>query len=119
MPNNYQYNKNSYRNFKYNNLNFYADISDYMAHYIYFGFKDLSLENMLNYIKPNDVIIDVGTNIGCSLLNFANKTGSGGKVYGFEPDSYNFTICKKNISLNTLKNIELHNIGLGNEQGKF
>lgn len=118
-PNHYQYTSGSIRKFKQNQIVYTADISDYMGHFIYFGFKDLSLHNMLNYVKTGDTIIDVGTNIGVSLLNFAKKTGNTGKVIGFEPDSFNFNNCKKNIALNKFNNIELINEGLGNKTGNF
>jgi FkbM family methyltransferase len=74
---------------------------------------------MLSYIKEGDIIIDVGTNIGCSVMNFALKTGSDGKIYGFEPDIINYNQCKKHINLNKFENISLYNIGIGNNSGKY
>ena len=60
-------------------------------------------------------VLDIGTNIGVTILPISERIGDNGKVYGFEPDKRNFKIATKNISLNNFKNIQIENIGLGSE----
>lgn len=118
-PNNYQYKKNSIRTFCYYGVNLRVDISDYVGHYLYFGFEDKAQEKLINIAQSGFTVLDVGTNIGSTLLQFANKVGNNGRVYGFEPDPINHKACLANIKLNTFTNIEVANIGLGNEKGSF
>lgn len=66
-------------------------------------------------IKPNDVVLDVGANIGFHSLYFAELTGSSGKVISFEPIPINFKAFQNNIELNNFPQIIANNIALGNE----
>ncbi|MFN3405796.1 MAG: FkbM family methyltransferase [Cytophagaceae bacterium] len=90
-----------------------VDISDYVGHYIYFGFPELAFQNFKNFIKEGDVILDIGANIGFTALNFAKLVGPTGTVYAFEPDPYNYLQLENNWRLNKLMNLKLINIGLG------
>lgn len=70
-----------------------------------------------SYLKENDIYIDVGANIGTTLIPAANSI-KGGKAIGFEPHPKIFSYLKDNISLNNQENsVELHNCALGNERG--
>lgn len=51
-------------------------------------------------IKPNDIIVDVGANIGYYTLIFSKLTGKGGKVFAFELSNSNFKILNENIRIN-------------------
>ena len=66
-------------------------------------------------IKPNDVVLDVGANIGFHSLYFAELTGPLGKVISFEPILINFKAFQNNIALNNFPQIIANNIALGNE----
>lgn len=118
-PNNYQYKRGTFREFTYNGVRLKADISDYIGYCLYFGFKDEALEKLIKLAQPGNVVLDIGTNIGSTLLQFAKKIGENGKVYGFEPDAQNYNACLVNINLNSLHNVEVFNIGLGDETGTF
>ncbi len=113
VPNNYQYNEGTIRKFQYHGVILEADLYDYVGHYLYFGFQDKGHSKLLELIEPGFTVIDVGTNIGSSLLQFANKIGPAGKVFGFEPDVKNYNNCIRNIDLNSFKNVAVENIGLG------
>lgn len=119
VPNNYQYAKNSLREFEYKGIRLKLDIHDYLAHFIYFGFEDPSHATLMNLIKKDDVILDIGTNYGTTILQFAKQTGNRGQVYGFEPDFINFSVCMENIKLNSFANLQVENIGLGSKEGSF
>ena len=119
VPNNYQYKSNTMRIFNYKGVILKVDISDYIGHYLYFGFKDTAQERLFELVKEGDCILDIGTNIGSTVLQFTNKTKDKGFVYGFEPDLFNLKRCKANIGLNKFKNISVDNIGLGDKKGEF
>ncbi|MCA0431405.1 MAG: FkbM family methyltransferase [Bacteroidetes bacterium] len=118
VPNNYQYKKNSIKHFSYKGINLKLDIHDYVGHYHYFGLKDIEQTNLMRLIKPGDFVIDIGTNYGTTLLQFANLIGVNGKTFGFEPDPINFEICNQNIQLNHFTNLSVENIGLGNKEAE-
>lgn len=113
VPNHYQYKKGTFRKIKRNGLRFELDISNFFDWYIYFGFADDWIENIISFLSPGDVAIDVGVNNGKSLLRIAKAVGKSGKVYGFEPAEANFYKANRNISINGFKNISLHKMALG------
>lgn len=117
VPLNTQYPKMSYRTIQKDEFQIQVDLSDYIGHYLYFGFKDPSHQSLLSLVNEKDTVLDVGANIGLTVLQMAQKTQS--KIYGFEPDQENFDQCKKNISLNNRSNVTVENIGLGNKKGEY
>ena len=56
-------------------------------------------------IHKDDVILDIGANIGYHSLLFSKACGPKGQVYSFEPVKKNYTQLIKNIALNEIKNI--------------
>lgn len=74
----------------------------------------------LNEIKlePNDVVIDVGANVGMFSI-FINKR-FGCKIIAFEPVRENYENFKRNILLNGLnpENFEIHNVAVSHKQGE-
>jgi FkbM family methyltransferase len=110
-PNPYQYRPNSFRTIERNGLVMKVDISDYIGHWIYFGFMDESIDKLFALCKSDSVVIDVGTNVGWTLLNLA-RLSKEGTVVGFEPDPYNYERCCENLALNQFKNAKLLPLGL-------
>jgi len=115
VPNSYQYPPNSVRTVYRNALRLQVDLSDYVGHYLYFGFQEKSLDKLFLLCNKNSYVLDVGANIGWTLLKMASISKSG-KVIGFEPEPFNYSICRKNISLNTLDNVMVLPVGLGIEK---
>lgn len=119
VPSNYLYAINSMRSFRHEGITMELDIHDYVAHYLYFGFKDEGLEGLFEMANKGDTVVDVGTNFGFTMSKLALKVGDTGKVYGFEPDKINFQICIETIALNSLTNLVVENVGLGSRKGNF
>ncbi len=113
VPNNYQYPLGSYRKFEKDGVIFELDIHDYVSHYLYFGFKDKGHLQLMQLVKPDFVVLDIGTNYGTTILQFASLVGKEGYCFGFEPDKINYSICQNQLQLNNFKNVEVANIGLG------
>lgn len=93
-------------------IKYQLDRSCLMQWYIYWGLQDITRSKLYSLVKENDIVFDVGTNVGETLLNFGKLVGRGGFVYGFEPDDRNFNNVQKNIGLNDLKNLHVFNVGV-------
>ncbi len=93
-------------------INFELDNSCLMQWFVYWGLKDKTRDSLYSLVKPGDTVLDVGTNIGETLLNFARITGPGGFVYGFEPDEKNYKNVSRNIELNDFQNLHVFNLGV-------
>jgi len=68
-------------------------------------------------LKPGDVFIDAGANIGFMSMNAARIVGPDGKVLAFEPEPRVRAQFTENIALNDIRNIEIVPMALGKESG--
>jgi len=69
-------------------------------------------------LRKGDIFIDVGANIGLMSIFASKVLGNKGLVYSFEPEPGTFSILKKNIEINLIRNIRIYNIGLGEKRNK-
>ncbi|HCN71947.1 MAG TPA: hypothetical protein DIS96_09590 [Pusillimonas sp.] len=67
-------------------------------------------------LDADDIVADIGANIGLTALLFANLSRL---VYAFEPSPSTFAILKQNVDANRIKNIEVFNIGLGEKTDRL
>jgi FkbM family methyltransferase len=119
VPNPYQYTPATFRSIKRNGIALRLDISDYIGHYIYFGFADPAQNRLFSLCQEHFNVLDIGTNIGWTAMNFAGIAKQG-RVLGFEPDAYNFQRCSENLSLNNFANLKIYQLGVGdNNQETF
>lgn len=71
----------------------------------------------INEFVPGDVLLDVGANVGTYSI-YAGARGI--RVVAVEPESGNFALLNRNISLNALdRTISAYCIGLGDQSGLF
>ena len=70
------------------------------------------------YIQPDDIIFDVGANIGSLTLIAAKIAGKNGNIIAFEPSKKIFEALNYNISLNKLANCKTYNVALGEKNGE-
>lgn len=84
-----------------------ADLDEWIQQQIYFlGTWDRRGLNFLrNYLKKDDVFIDVGANIGAYSLVASKIVGKGGRIHSFEPVTKVFERFGENIRLNNMTNI--------------
>jgi hypothetical protein len=113
--NHYQYPKPSLRRARRHGILYPMDVSDYMDWYIYFDLRNRSKEVLFSMVHEGDLLVDVGTNIGESVLNFARSAGPTGQVFGFEPDPANRDRCLRNLALNPGLRIEISSLALAAE----
>jgi len=69
------------------------------------------------YLRPNDVVVDVGANIGFFTLMYSMLVGEHGKVYAFEPHPRIYKYLQGNLALNRVENVYPLNLALGNRNG--
>jgi len=113
-PNPYQYTKPTYRFISRDGVKLKVDISDYIGHYLYFGFAGAGENKLFSLCREHYKVVDVGANIGWTALKLA-RIAHRGKVVCFEPDPFNAARCIENAELNALSNLEVLTIGLGDE----
>lgn len=103
-----------------NNYKMYVDLSDLIISkkLIQYGYWEKGVTDLFKkIIKSGMIIVDVGAHVGYYSLFFSKYTGKSGKVFAFEPDSYNFKIFRKNILLNKINNIVAENMAVSDKNG--
>lgn len=73
-------------------------------------------EAMARYIKPDDIVIEAGANLGSETILIARQL-KGGHLYSFEPNPYTFDRLKVNVNINGLKNVDVYDDALGEKDG--
>jgi FkbM family methyltransferase len=70
-------------------------------------------------LRPGDVALDVGANIGALTIPMAQLVGPEGFVYAFEPQRIVFQILCGNIALNELGNVKAYPNAVGANGGRL
>ncbi len=68
-------------------------------------------------LRPGDVMVDVGANVGNTALAASVTVGPGGRVFAYEPHPRTCRFLRGNVALNHAHNVETHNLALGAEEG--
>jgi len=77
----------------------------FRAYAIFHSWEKSTTEIFKNVIKPGDVVLDLGANMGYFTLLAARLVGREGRVYAFEPAPLNYSLLTKNIELNGYDNV--------------
>lgn len=64
------------------------------------------------FLRPGDVFVDIGANIGLYTLIAAHRVGSTGHVYALEPCSKAYQRLLANVQLNHLTNVSCYQLAL-------
>jgi FkbM family methyltransferase len=84
---------------------------------LYGEFSEGETDLFRQIVRPGDVVIEVGANIGAHTVWFARATLPNGGVLAFEPQRMVFQVLCANIALNSLPNAVLHNKACGEAKG--
>jgi len=71
-----------------------------LAIYLLGGFELATLKQYERYVKPGDVVFDIGANIGSHTLPLARLVGPAGRVHAFEPTAFAYRKLLQNLALN-------------------
>lgn len=97
------------------------DTRDIIQRYLYiFGIWEPNITHwMRRRLKPGDVLLDIGANVGYYTLLGARLVGSAGRVVAFEPSPTIRASLLRNIELNELDNVEVQGYAVSSERGSI
>jgi FkbM family methyltransferase len=82
----------------------------------YGEWAELEVALLFQILKPGDVVLDVGANIGTHTVAFAQKVTQAGVVLAFEPQRLTYQLLCANVALNALTNVVCHNVVVSDGQ---
>ncbi len=92
----------------------------YIRHKLEDGVYDQEEKEMdlLKYlVKPGDIAIDLGANIGAYTRLLSKLTSHNGAVYAFEPLPITYSYLLFNINLHSYTNVVTYNAAIGDQVG--
>ncbi|MDZ7378778.1 MAG: FkbM family methyltransferase [candidate division KSB1 bacterium] len=69
-------------------------------------------------LRPGDIVIDVGANVGTLTCQAAARVGPTGRVHAFEPHPLLCRFLAENLELNSFRNVVVHCCALGDSDGE-
>lgn len=84
---------------------------------IYGEFSFAESEFFRQVVRPGDVVVEVGANIGAHTLHLAHLVGPSGAVHAFEPQRIAFQALCANMALNSITQAYCHPLAVGREPG--
>ena len=100
-------------------IKFYLDEQDSLRLSTRGYYEPAVLEIIKRELKEGDVLVEIGAHLGYYTLILSKLVGPAGKIYAFEPDPNNFTLLKKNLEVNQIKNVVLERKAVSNRNGKM
>lgn len=70
-------------------------------------------------LKPGDVAIEAGANIGAHTVLLSNLVGESGQIIAYEPQRIVFQTLCANLALNQCLNVDARQQGLGEQAGEM
>lgn len=71
------------------------------------------------WLHEGDTVVDVGANIGATVLPAALRVGETGRVHAFEPHPVIAGYLRENLVLNGVANVQIHPLALGAAAGEL
>lgn len=68
--------------------------------YLLGAFERSTAATLRALVKPGEIVLDIGANIGAHTLGLAKSVGAAGKVFAFEPADFPFQKLLQNLALN-------------------
>jgi FkbM family methyltransferase len=68
--------------------------------YLLGAFEPSTAATIQKLVKPGDVALDIGANVGAHTLGLARSVGPQGRVFAFEPTDFAFEKLQRNLALN-------------------
>ncbi|MCU0517365.1 MAG: FkbM family methyltransferase [Oscillatoria sp. Prado101] len=86
---------------------------------LYGEYSEGEVELFKQILRPGDVAVDAGANIGAHTVYFAQAVGERGAVLAFEPQRIVFQTLCANIALNSITNTYCYSVALGSTPGSI
>jgi FkbM family methyltransferase len=84
---------------------------------LYGPFEAGELAFASQFLRPGDVVMDIGANVGLFSVVMASAVGSQGRVFAFEPVPANVARLEGNLRRNGISNTQVFAMGLGDADG--
>ncbi len=84
---------------------------------LYGEFAQAQARLLTAMVGPGDVVVDVGANVGASVLPFARGVGPSGRVLAFEPQPVIAACLERTLALNGLAQVEVRRCAVGAAAG--
>ncbi len=85
---------------------------------LYGEFSEGEIEFFRAVLRPRDIVVDAGANIGAHAIFMAQVVADGGAVFAFEPQRILFQMLCGNVAINNLVNVYCHPMALGEAPGQ-
>jgi FkbM family methyltransferase len=83
-----------------------------------FGVYEFAVSELVRrYLKPADVFVDVGANIGYYTIIAGAIVGQSGLVHAFEPSSRVRARLERNVALNGMSHVSIHREAVSSDSG--
>jgi FkbM family methyltransferase len=76
------------------------------------------LQFLAEELRPGDVVYDVGGYVGFYTVVLAKSLGASGQVIAFEPETQTCAHLQDNVALNSLSNVRVFQVALGDHSGE-
>ena len=94
------------------------DLRDRTQAIMYCGTYELFESRLLNdLLGSGDVFVDIGAHVGWFTVRAAQRIGSTGTVYAFEPYPPNAESLRANVTRNSLENVRISAVALSDNRG--
>lgn len=84
---------------------------------LYGEYSEAETAVLCGLLRPKDVVIEAGANIGAMTVAFAKAVGPRGRVFAFEPQRRIFQILCANLAINEIGNVHAVQAALGRAKG--
>src|SRR5437660_7594111 len=74
-------------------------------------------ELLSRWLRPGDVLVDCGANVGLLTLVGSRAVGERGTVYAIEAHPRIFGFLQSNVRLNEVRNVNLFHLAVGEKAG--
>jgi FkbM family methyltransferase len=86
---------------------------------LYGTFELKELEFVQKYLRPSDLVLDIGANVGLYSVLMGVAVGGTGRVFAFEPSPANVLRLRKNLQRNHLESAQVFPCALGEQDGQL
>ena len=80
---------------------------------LYGEYSEAEVDGVKILLKPGDVVIEVGSNIGTLTVPMARAIGPTGVLHSYEPQPSNATLLRENMTHNGCDNVVIHQAAAG------
>jgi FkbM family methyltransferase len=89
----------------------------YLGYFDMWNHEPLTSRVLVEVLKKDEVVVDVGANIGYFTLLAASLVGPKGRVHAVECSPETLAILENNVRKNSLRNVTIHPVAAAKERG--